>query len=229
MARLRRGPAGGVRAGRPGGGRGRLPGPAGPARRPPAGGLPQLRRGLPRGGLLRDRQPLECRRLGRGRPGPRTASSPTSAGPGPGSPASASPGRAGTTTATPAPGTAPPPTRCWWSATRFDPATPYHGAVTVDRLLPRSRLLTLAGWGHTSLFSLRLHRRPCEHLLPDHTGTGEGTVCEPGRGAVRRAGRDRAGPAGHRGVQQERPDPADAPADADRLSDRRRCPSQGVG
>jgi TAP-like protein len=37
--------------------------------------------------------------------------------------------------------------------TRFDPATPYHGAVTVDRLLPRSRLLTLAGWGHTSLFS----------------------------------------------------------------------------
>ena len=35
----------------------------------------------------------------------------------------------------------------------FDPATPYHGAVTVDRLLPRSRLLTLAGWGHTSLFA----------------------------------------------------------------------------
>jgi TAP-like protein len=35
---------------------------------------------------------------------------------------------------------------------RFDPATPYHGAVTVDRLLPRSRLLTLDGWGHTSMF-----------------------------------------------------------------------------
>ena len=36
---------------------------------------------------------------------------------------------------------------------RFDPATRYQGAVTVDRLLPRSRLLTLAGWGHTSLFA----------------------------------------------------------------------------
>jgi pimeloyl-ACP methyl ester carboxylesterase len=42
---------------------------------------------------------------------------PTSAGPGPGRPASASPGRAGTGTTTTAPGTAPPPTRCWSSAT----------------------------------------------------------------------------------------------------------------
>jgi pimeloyl-ACP methyl ester carboxylesterase len=33
---------------------------------------------------------------------------------------------------------------------RFDPATPYRGAVTLARLLPRSRLLTLDGWGHTS-------------------------------------------------------------------------------
>jgi TAP-like protein len=37
----------------------------------------------------------------------------------------------------------------------FDPATPYRGAVTVDRLLPRSRLLTLAGWGHTPRCSPR--------------------------------------------------------------------------
>jgi pimeloyl-ACP methyl ester carboxylesterase len=33
---------------------------------------------------------------------------------------------------------------------RFDPASPYQGAVTLARLLPRSRLLTLDGWGHTS-------------------------------------------------------------------------------
>jgi hypothetical protein len=33
---------------------------------------------------------------------------------------------------------------------RFDPATPYRGAVTLARLLPRSRLLTLDGWGHAS-------------------------------------------------------------------------------
>jgi pimeloyl-ACP methyl ester carboxylesterase len=35
---------------------------------------------------------------------------------------------------------------------RFDPATPYSGAVTAAGLLPNSRLLTVNGWGHTSLF-----------------------------------------------------------------------------
>lgn len=34
--------------------------------------------------------------------------------------------------------------------TLFDPATPYSGAQIVRRLLPNSRLLTLAGWGHTT-------------------------------------------------------------------------------
>ena len=33
----------------------------------------------------------------------------------------------------------------------YDPATPYSGAQTVAAQLPRARLLTLAGWGHTSL------------------------------------------------------------------------------
>lgn len=36
--------------------------------------------------------------------------------------------------------------------TRFDPATRYEGAVTVNGLLPNSSLLTVNGWGHTSLF-----------------------------------------------------------------------------
>ena len=36
--------------------------------------------------------------------------------------------------------------------TKFDPATRYEGALTVDALLPNSRLLTVNGWGHTSLF-----------------------------------------------------------------------------
>ena len=35
---------------------------------------------------------------------------------------------------------------------RFDPATRYEGALIVDDLLPRSALLTVEGWGHTSLF-----------------------------------------------------------------------------
>ena len=30
----------------------------------------------------------------------------------------------------------------------FDPATRYGGAVAASQLLPRSRLLTFAGWGH---------------------------------------------------------------------------------
>jgi pimeloyl-ACP methyl ester carboxylesterase len=35
---------------------------------------------------------------------------------------------------------------------RFDPATRYEAAQTLDALLPSSRLLTVNGWGHTSLF-----------------------------------------------------------------------------
>ena len=33
---------------------------------------------------------------------------------------------------------------------RYDPATTYHGALVVDDLLPRSRLLTMDGAGHTT-------------------------------------------------------------------------------
>jgi pimeloyl-ACP methyl ester carboxylesterase len=62
---------------------------------------------------------------------------------------------------------------------RFDPATPYHGAVTVDRLLPNSRLLTLAGWGHTSLFlSACVDSYVNTYLLTSRVPP-RGTVCEP--------------------------------------------------
>ena len=62
---------------------------------------------------------------------------------------------------------------------RFDPATPYHGAVTVDRLLPRSRLLTLAGWGHTSLFaSACIDAHVSTYLLTTRVPP-RGTVCRP--------------------------------------------------
>jgi len=62
---------------------------------------------------------------------------------------------------------------------RFDPATPYHGAVTVDRLLPRSRLLTLAGWGHTSLFvSSCVDAWVSRYLLTTRVPPA-GTVCRP--------------------------------------------------
>jgi pimeloyl-ACP methyl ester carboxylesterase len=35
----------------------------------------------------------------------------------------------------------------------FDPATPYDGAVAASKLLPNSRLLSYAGWGHTAYLS----------------------------------------------------------------------------
>ncbi len=38
------------------------------------------------------------------------------------------------------------------TSTRYDPSTPYEGAVLVAELLPNSRLLTVDGWGHTTLF-----------------------------------------------------------------------------
>ena len=61
----------------------------------------------------------------------------------------------------------------------FDPATPYHGAVTVDRLLPRSRLLTLAGWGHTSLFASACVDAYVNTYLLTSRVPPKGTVCEP--------------------------------------------------
>ena len=101
--------------------------------------------------------------------------------------------------------------------TRFDPATRYEGAVTLDRLLPRSRLLTLAGWGHTSLGLVGLRRRPREQLPPHLAGAAQGHGLRARRGAVRRGGR-RPDPAGRRG-QQGRADPAAAAEAAGRLSD----------
>jgi pimeloyl-ACP methyl ester carboxylesterase len=63
--------------------------------------------------------------------------------------------------------------------TRFDPATRYQGAVTVDRLLPRSRLLTLAGWGHTSLFSSACVDAYVSTYFLTSRVPPKGTVCEP--------------------------------------------------
>jgi pimeloyl-ACP methyl ester carboxylesterase len=61
----------------------------------------------------------------------------------------------------------------------FDPATRYQGAVTLDRLLPRSRLLTLAGWGHTTLFSSACIDAHVSHYLLTSQVPGKGTVCQP--------------------------------------------------
>ena len=62
---------------------------------------------------------------------------------------------------------------------RFDPGTPYQGAVTLARLLPRSRLLTLDGWGHTSWGkSSCITAHESRYLLTTQVPP-RGTVCQP--------------------------------------------------
>jgi pimeloyl-ACP methyl ester carboxylesterase len=61
---------------------------------------------------------------------------------------------------------------------QFDPATRYEGAVTVAGLLPNSRLLTVHGWGHTSLFLSACADEAASEYLLDVTLPSPGTVCE---------------------------------------------------
>jgi pimeloyl-ACP methyl ester carboxylesterase len=63
----------------------------------------------------------------------------------------------------------------------FDPATHYQGAVAASRLLPNSRLLSYAGWGHAAYF---IAFNPCVNdKVTDYLVTGRppapGTVCQP--------------------------------------------------
>ena len=70
-----------------------------------------------------------------------------------------------------------PPTRSSLSGTRYDPATRYEGALIVDDLLPNSSLLTVDGWGHTSLFlSVCADEATAAYLL-EGTTPAPGTVC----------------------------------------------------
>jgi len=63
----------------------------------------------------------------------------------------------------------------------FDPATPYQGAVTASRLLPNSRLLSYAGWGHTAAFlqsNFCINTAVTDYLVTTHP-PAPGTVCQP--------------------------------------------------
>jgi pimeloyl-ACP methyl ester carboxylesterase len=63
---------------------------------------------------------------------------------------------------------------------RFDPATRYQGAVTASRLLPNSRLLTYAGWGHTAFFTgnFCVDSHVTRYLVTTRVPPA-GTVCQP--------------------------------------------------
>jgi pimeloyl-ACP methyl ester carboxylesterase len=62
----------------------------------------------------------------------------------------------------------------------FDPATPYSGAQAASRLLPNSRLLSYAGWGHTAFFSgnFCVDAAVTSYLVTT-VPPAEGTVCRP--------------------------------------------------
>jgi pimeloyl-ACP methyl ester carboxylesterase len=61
---------------------------------------------------------------------------------------------------------------------RFDPATPYRGAVAAARLLPNSRLLTVHAWGHTSLFLSTCADKAIGHYLLTAQPPARGKVCQ---------------------------------------------------
>jgi pimeloyl-ACP methyl ester carboxylesterase len=63
----------------------------------------------------------------------------------------------------------------------FDPATPYQGAVAASKLLPNSRLLTYAGWGHAASFiagNYCVDSHVTRYLVTGQV-PAEGTVCQP--------------------------------------------------
>lgn len=64
------------------------------------------------------------------------------------------------------------------SNTLYDPATRYEGAVTVNNLLPNSRLLTVNGWGHATLFLSQCADQAISDYLVHGTLPAEGTVCD---------------------------------------------------
>ena len=63
------------------------------------------------------------------------------------------------------------------AGTVYDPATRYEGAVTVADLLPNSRLLTVEGWGHTTLFLSRCADQAVSDYLLTGALPSEGAVC----------------------------------------------------
>jgi len=63
----------------------------------------------------------------------------------------------------------------------FDPATRYQGAVTASRLLPNSRLLSYAGWGHAVSFfqgNYCIDAAVTAYLLTTRP-PAPGTICQP--------------------------------------------------
>jgi pimeloyl-ACP methyl ester carboxylesterase len=63
--------------------------------------------------------------------------------------------------------------------TRFDPVTPYEDSVKLTRIMPGSRLLTLDGYGHTTLLASTCTATAVERYLLDQVLPKPRTVCPP--------------------------------------------------
>jgi pimeloyl-ACP methyl ester carboxylesterase len=70
---------------------------------------------------------------------------------------------------------------------KLDPATPYQGAVALDRVLLRSRLLTVDYAGHTSLGQSQCVTRKVDAYLINGSLPPRGTVCQSDRQPFQRA------------------------------------------
>lgn len=62
---------------------------------------------------------------------------------------------------------------------RWDPATRYEDAVSTSKILGRARLLTVSGWGHTSLFTSSCADAKASAYLLTGALPAPGTVCAP--------------------------------------------------
>ena len=72
--------------------------------------------------------------------------------------------------------------------TTFDPATRYEGSVTVSNLMPNSSLLTVHGWGHTSLLLSECGDQAIAAYLLTGATPPVGMVCGPGSRPVHGGG-----------------------------------------
>jgi pimeloyl-ACP methyl ester carboxylesterase len=62
---------------------------------------------------------------------------------------------------------------------RWDPATRYEDAVSTSKILGNARLLSVSGWGHTSLFSSACADSKASAYLLTGALPAKGTVCKP--------------------------------------------------
>ncbi|MGI9235241.1 MAG: alpha/beta hydrolase [Woeseiaceae bacterium] len=64
------------------------------------------------------------------------------------------------------------------TSTEFDPATRFEGAVKVSELLPNSHLLTVEGWGHTTLFLSNCATQIASDYLVNQSLPGSASTCQ---------------------------------------------------